>query len=105
VPPWIFKHGTNIVDRGLKLLFFGLFYYFSVFFSVGFPLENFLPTPLAVMFILGVVDFDDQLVFRYILRKRFIVNNFHGLDLTSGYSTRSSLSEKISKAGLLISPL
>jgi len=23
--PWIFKHGTNIVDRGLKVLFFGLF--------------------------------------------------------------------------------
>jgi len=31
-PPWIFKHGTNIVDRGLKVLFFGLFCYFSVFF-------------------------------------------------------------------------
>jgi len=31
-PPWIFKYGTNIVDRGLKcyfsafLLFFGLFF-------------------------------------------------------------------------------
>jgi len=27
-PPWIFIHGTNIVDKGLKvlfLLFFGLF--------------------------------------------------------------------------------
>jgi len=23
--PWIFKHGTNIVNRGLKVLFFGLF--------------------------------------------------------------------------------
>jgi len=23
-PPWIFKHGTNVVDRGLKVLFFGL---------------------------------------------------------------------------------
>jgi len=31
-PPWIFKHGTNIVDRGLKVLFFDLFCYFSVFF-------------------------------------------------------------------------
>jgi len=30
-PPWIFKHGTNIVDRGLKVLFFGLF---SVFFPL-----------------------------------------------------------------------
>jgi len=24
-PSWIFKHGTNIVDRGLKVLFFGPF--------------------------------------------------------------------------------
>jgi len=24
-PPWIFKHGTNIVDRGLKVLFFANF--------------------------------------------------------------------------------
>jgi len=24
-PSWIFIHGTNIVDRGLKVLFFGLF--------------------------------------------------------------------------------
>jgi len=31
-PPWIFMHGTNIVDRGLKVLFFGLFCHFSVFF-------------------------------------------------------------------------
>jgi len=37
VPPWIFKHGTNIVDRGLNVLFFGLFYYFLVFFSVAPP--------------------------------------------------------------------
>jgi len=37
-PPWIFKHGTNIVDRGLKVLFFGLFWLFSVFFSVPSPL-------------------------------------------------------------------
>jgi len=26
VPPWIFIYGTNIVDRGLKVVFFGLFY-------------------------------------------------------------------------------
>jgi len=25
-PPRIFKHGINIVDRGLKVLFFGLFF-------------------------------------------------------------------------------
>jgi len=49
--PWIFI--ANIVDRGLKVLFFGLFLLFfgifckfSVFFSIGFPLEHFLPTLL-----------------------------------------------------------
>jgi len=32
-PPWIFKHGANIVDRSLKVLFFGLFcYFFGLFF-------------------------------------------------------------------------
>jgi len=40
-PPWIFKHGTNIVDRGLKVLFFGFFFVifqpFAIF-SVFFPL-------------------------------------------------------------------
>jgi len=69
--PWIFKHGTNIVDRDLKVLFFGHFLLFFGLFSVGLPwkmlnsaifryflqifglffcclppLENFLPTPL-----------------------------------------------------------
>jgi len=38
--PWIFIHGTYIVNRGLKVLFFGLF-------SIApYPLEIFLPTPL-----------------------------------------------------------
>jgi len=72
VPPWIFIRGTNIVDKGLKVLFSAFFCYFSVFFSVAplppwkrlnsvifryfltifgifslpSPLENFLPTPL-----------------------------------------------------------
>jgi len=32
-PPWIFKYGTNIVDRGLKVLFFDLFLlFFDLFF-------------------------------------------------------------------------
>jgi len=39
--PWIFIHGTNIAGRGLKVLFFGLFCYFSVFFSVALPSGNF----------------------------------------------------------------
>jgi len=30
-PPWIFIHGTNIVNRGLKILFFGAF--FAIFWS------------------------------------------------------------------------
>jgi len=33
--PWIFKHGTNTVDRGLKALFFGLFAIFRSFFRYG----------------------------------------------------------------------
>jgi len=33
------RGGTNIVDRGLKVLFFGLFCYFSVFFPLD-PLEE-----------------------------------------------------------------
>jgi len=33
-PPWIFKHGTNIVNTGLKVLFFGLFLlFFGLYFS------------------------------------------------------------------------
>jgi len=46
-PPWIFIHKTDIVDRGLKVLFLGLFCYFSIFFPLA-PLDIFLPTPLAV---------------------------------------------------------
>jgi len=32
-PPWIFKHGTNTIDRGLKVVF-------SAFFSVSPSLEE-----------------------------------------------------------------
>jgi len=35
-PSWIFKHGTNIVNRGLKVLFFGLFLLFFGLFSIVF---------------------------------------------------------------------
>jgi len=38
---------------------------------------------LAVMFILGVVDFDDQLIFRSILPERFMVNK---LDFSNALS-------------------
>jgi len=38
-PPRVFFHGTDKVEKGLTVLFFGLV------FSVS-PLENFLPTPL-----------------------------------------------------------
>jgi len=38
VSPWIFKHGTNIVGRGLKVLISAFFCYFS-FFPLA-PLEE-----------------------------------------------------------------
>jgi len=41
-PPWIFIHSTDIVDRGLTVLFFGLF---SV---VPYPPGIFLPTLLCL---------------------------------------------------------
>jgi len=66
-PPRIFVHGTNIVDKGLKVLFFGFFFaIFDLFFrcppppgrgltvlffglfSFGSLLEIFLPTPLTM---------------------------------------------------------
>jgi len=36
-PPWIFILGTDIVDKGLIVLFIGLFLLFSVIFSVASP--------------------------------------------------------------------
>jgi len=35
--PWIFIHGTNIVDRSLKVIFFGVFLLFFDLFSVAPP--------------------------------------------------------------------
>jgi len=48
-PPWIFIHNTDIVDKGLIVLFFGVFLLFFVTFSAApppRPLEIFLLTPL-----------------------------------------------------------
>jgi len=65
-PPWIFIHGTNIVNKGLIVIFFGLFLLFfglflhcppspwkrnnsailRSFFRCLFLMEIFLPTPL-----------------------------------------------------------
>jgi len=42
--PWIFMHGTDIIDRGLIVLFFCLFCYFSVFFPLA-PQETFCRSP------------------------------------------------------------
>jgi len=41
VAPWIFKHGTNIVDRGLKVLFCYFLAFFAIFglFSIDHRLE------------------------------------------------------------------
>jgi len=41
VPPWIYKHGTNIVDRCLKVLFSAFFCYFLVFFPLDPPWKIF----------------------------------------------------------------
>jgi len=35
--PWVFKHGTDFVDRGKIVVFFDLFCYFSVFFPLPPP--------------------------------------------------------------------
>jgi len=40
--PWIFKYGTNIVDRGLKVLFFS-FFVFEFSFLIFFGLFRCLP--------------------------------------------------------------
>jgi len=37
VAPWIFKLDTDIVDKDLKVLFFGIFCYFLIFFFVSPP--------------------------------------------------------------------
>jgi len=65
-PPWIFIHGTDIVEKSLIMLLFFFFFfpswkglmvllcYFSVFFAIFWsffvphPLEIFLPTPLGM---------------------------------------------------------
>jgi len=47
-PPWIIIHGTNIVDRGLKVLFFDVFLlFFGIFYVALPPPENFSIDALA----------------------------------------------------------
>jgi len=56
-PPWVFIHDTYIVDRGLKVLFFGVFLLFFGLFSVApFPpgrgvivliFRSYFPLPLS----------------------------------------------------------
>jgi len=78
MPPWIFIHGTNIVNRGLKVLFFSvILLFFQSFFRCPPPslkeaniaifgvflLFFDLPTPLNTIAIgdrmfLGMQDFD-----------------------------------------------
>jgi len=48
-PPWVFKHGTNIVDKGLKVLFFGSFLLFFGLFSVGPPWKFFCRRPCILV--------------------------------------------------------
>jgi len=55
--PWIFINGTNIVDRGLIVLFFGLFCYFSVFFRcIPLPLEEAYKCYFLVFFPLALPE-------------------------------------------------
>jgi len=49
-PIWIFKHGTNIVDRGLKVLFSAFFLLFFGLFSVAPPPGKFSADALAYYF-------------------------------------------------------
>jgi len=63
LPPRIFIHGTNIVDRGLKVLFFGLKVLFFGLFSV---------TPLTWKFFLSMPLHDDDSINRSVSRKRAI---------------------------------
>jgi len=46
-PPWIFIHGTDIVDRGLIVLFFSLFLLFFGHFFPLTPLEKLSADALA----------------------------------------------------------
>jgi len=56
LPPWIFKHGTNIVDRGLKVVFFDLFLLFFGLFSVG-PLWKRLNSVIFLAFFANFLSF------------------------------------------------
>jgi len=58
VAPWIFIHGTDIVDRGLIVLFSVFFCYFSVFFplSSSHPPGNFSANALELMLCLQWLD-------------------------------------------------
>jgi len=44
--PWIFIHGTDVVNRGFIVLFFGHVLLFRSFFRCSFSPEIFLPNPL-----------------------------------------------------------
>jgi len=52
-PPWIFKHGTNIVDKDLKVLFFGLFLLTFGLFSVAPPPGKFSADVLGLGAVFG----------------------------------------------------
>jgi len=48
--PWIFIHGTDIVDRALIALFFGLLLLFLVFFPLASPWKRLYSAIFAVFF-------------------------------------------------------
>jgi len=52
VPPWIFLHGTNIVDRGLIVLLLGILFAILRSFSNGPPLEEAINSAILWSFLL-----------------------------------------------------
>jgi len=74
-PPWIFIHGTDIVDIGLIVLFFGLFCYFRSFFRCLLTYPT-LPLPLWKRLINAIFR-SFFTIFRYFFRCSPPPGNFY----------------------------
>jgi len=56
-PTWIFIHGANMVDRDLKVLFFGLFCcFYGLFFVAPPPRKIFCRRPCIGFGLLNILD-------------------------------------------------
>jgi len=51
-PPWIFIHGTDLVNRGLIVLFFAFFCYFSFFFVAPSPGKGIIVLFFGIFFLI-----------------------------------------------------